>query len=521
MAIQRAAPLPIPTEEAARLRGSLAKEYGAEVWEGPERRVLLIRVPRAEPDPVNDVEAAVEHLQPADVEDLTHCLLMGDQRVAQVYVRPLQDLMRERLAFDARQADHWRQELPGQLSHSLFQAADDPRRRWRLAIRLPVASVAEVEEEHFDDLVEGIGPLLDTPRFKQLVAVYFIAANDHLRLQANVFLKEMKDKWVSEERLRRKAEEERKAEETTRSRAAAERRRQEEERIALLREVDRKMARYQAEKAVGGPLPATDPTTPGRAGAGPIRDLLAESETTLTARDSDRARHPRGPWTVTEVEQPEIPHNSAEALLARAAAESADVAKALFRDAPPRDATKYDTDAVVAELVDKPKGLADRLDALRARVDNALEQAPTRSTSRDVPTRTSAPRRAHVPTRRTERVREPLGGRENDVGRGDPKTRLRRRLEASGYDVLDAPTIPGHHVDLAAERPDGDPQRVVARVVAKLDVSTAKQLLKTARELDVDLVLCVAEHQDAEARRILVATKVKLASPGDIAAYRF
>ncbi len=543
MAIQRAAPMPLPPEEAARLRSELSKEYGSEVYEGSERRVLVIRVPREDPDPVNDVEAAIEHLQPADVEDISQCLLMGDQRVAQVYVRPLQDLMRERLAFDRAQADHWRQELPGQLSHAVFQAPDDPRRRWRLAVRLPVASVAEVEEEHFDDLVEGIGPLLDTPRFKQLAAVYFIAAQDHLRLQASVFLTEMREKWSSEERARRQAEAERKAADETRLTEAAAKRRAEEERIALLREVDRKMARYQAERAAGTSFADVEgrARSPSLSNAAPShvpgrpehQGVLAEAETTLTARTPG----PRGPWSVRDVEQPEAAANSAEALLARAAAESADVAAKLIKDVAPKDDVIYDTDAAVASLVDGPKRLVNRLDALRARVDSAIDLSPVRTPVRATEERTQRRSDRFVPRRdstRTEPARndpaapgssirgtDPARDIMAGIPRGDAKGRLKARLEACGFDVITAPSTPGHALDIAAERPDGDPQRVVARVVPRLDVATAKQLLKTARELDVDLVLCVAEHVDGEASRILVATKVKLATPADVAAYRF
>lgn len=548
MAIQRAAPMPVPPEEAARIRSNLAKEYGAEVWEGPERRVLLIRVPRDDPDPVNDVEAAVEHLQPDDVDDVSHCLLMGEQRVAQVYVRPLQDLMKERLAFDRRQAEHWRQELPGQLSHSLFQAPDDPRRRWRLAIRVPCDSVSEVEEQHFDDLVEGIGPQLETSRFKQIVAVYVIAANDHIRLQGSVFLKEMHDKWVDEERLARKEAEERKAATHHRARLEEDKRRQDDERLALLREVDRKMARFKADKAVGSSVARRNDdlaTTEDPAGQArvieiePAGGLLAESETTLIAQPSG-PRNPRGPWTVTDVEQPEAPANSADALLARAAAESADVSARLIKDVPATNDVVYDTDAAVADLVGVPRGLTDRLDALRARVDTAIDLAPSRldlprsSTRRSaVATRTprsersarleragiGASRMDRESTRRSSTSTTPR--RNIDLPRGDTQGRLRFRLEECGFDVISSPAIAGHVIDLAAERPDGKPQRVVCRIVPRLDVPIARQLLKTARELEVDLVLCVAEQVDDEAARILVATKVKLATPQDVTAYRF
>ena len=131
----------LPAQELATLRTELAPQYGARVVDEGDRKILLIRVPRKEPDPVNDVESAVDYLDPRDVQDITHCLLLGDQSVAQVYAGPLRDLMADRRVFDKQQVAEWRERMPGALTHQLYRSPADPRRRWRLAVRLPCASV--------------------------------------------------------------------------------------------------------------------------------------------------------------------------------------------------------------------------------------------------------------------------------------------------------------------------------------------------------------------------------------------
>jgi hypothetical protein len=97
-----------------------------------------------------------------------------------------------------------------------------------------------------------------------------------------------------------------------------------------------------------------------------------------------------------------------------------------------------------------------------------------------------------------------------------PSERLHERLEESGFDIMDAPDIPGIIIDVAAERARGDPQRLVVRFAERLDVQTARELLKVARDLDVDMVLCVTDQPEPEGKRLLVATKIKVVRSSEV-----
>src|ERR1051326_7492562 len=77
---RRTSALPLPQSELDRLKATLSPNYGGQVWEGGGARILVVCVPRPEPDLVNDIEAAVEYLGPADTQDLTAALLVGSER---------------------------------------------------------------------------------------------------------------------------------------------------------------------------------------------------------------------------------------------------------------------------------------------------------------------------------------------------------------------------------------------------------------------------------------------------------
>lgn len=577
MAIHRqAVSPPVPSDEVARIRTELSPQYGAKVHEAGPARVLLIRVPRGEPDPVNDVEEAVEFLQPGDVQDITHCLLIGDERVAQVYARPLVDLMQERIGFDRRQCAAWRERMPGRLGHAIYQSPEDPRRRWRLAVRLPVSSIKEMDEEMLEDLAEGLGPELETPRFKALVAVYLIAAEDDVRLEPDLFVKELLATWQDEER-RRRVEADRAWQEEE------ERRRKERERAALLRDMEGRVGR---KRTVRAPL---------------RRAPLLESETTIRPRPEVRHvrqqidRMARGPWAEsvdaapgeerrlrTTPPSPTGPwladddvHQEAMAPLQDGGAPAlrGDAGSPVSRADGDRSAPVDGEGPVGPDMDDElPEQLAPMmaaaqqaaeatrqrhdeahrdLDALRGRVDDALDRArgdepagkrpDVRSRSADrtgATLRSGADADGDAPGRRVDepgaqRMHRTTGG--SDLGRLPPDDRTTQRdrrkmapvdraratLEDAGFEVMVRPDTPGHVIDLAGEREGGDPQRIVVRTVERLDTGVAKELLKTARELDVDLVLCVAQHIEPEGRRILVATKAKAVSPDEMDRFAF
>lgn len=94
--------------------------------------------------------------------------------------------------------------------------------------------------------------------------------------------------------------------------------------------------------------------------------------------------------------------------------------------------------------------------------------------------------------------------------------RLRAVLDRHGFDVLVHPDVPDHPVDLAAERPDGDPQRIIAVEREVLDDDGAQALLAAGRALEVDQVLVLCDEITPDARRRLVATKVRTLGRDDL-----
>jgi hypothetical protein len=91
---------------------------------------------------------------------------------------------------------------------------------------------------------------------------------------------------------------------------------------------------------------------------------------------------------------------------------------------------------------------------------------------------------------------------------------LDARLKALGFMTL---ASPGRHgIDLAAERADGFPNRVIAFLPPALDVATADRVLAVARTVGVDQALVVCAQADAEARRRLIATKAKWLTAAEI-----
>lgn len=91
----------------------------------------------------------------------------------------------------------------------------------------------------------------------------------------------------------------------------------------------------------------------------------------------------------------------------------------------------------------------------------------------------------------------------------------RARLTDAGFDVLVRPTAK-HAIDLAAERAEGDIQRVIVRLPERLTPEVARDVLAASRALDVDLALVVCADADPAARRAFIATKARWIQPDDL-----
>lgn len=188
---RRTSTLPLPGAELERLKTSLARQYGAQVWEGAGERILVVRVPRGEPDVVNDLEAAVEHLAPGDPDGITAALLVGDDKTLAVPVHPFMELMAQRVRFDHEQCTQLRTRLaPG--AHLTYRAPGDPRKVLRLALRVGHPSVQEVDDTDLDAWSAALGPDLDAGKLNGVRAVYLVADGDEVRIDAVLFFQDLR-----------------------------------------------------------------------------------------------------------------------------------------------------------------------------------------------------------------------------------------------------------------------------------------------------------------------------------------
>lgn len=458
MAIRRSLPMPVPPEELSKIQSYLSPQYGAQVWEDGHHRVLLVRVPHDAPDMVNDVEHAVEYLAPADTQDLTHCILIGDKRLHAVPHGPLQELMARRVEFDNTQCALLRQTLAEGDWH-LYRAPDDPHRAWRLGIHLERATVSAVEDDDLEALTDELGPHLEEPRFADVRAVYLVARKDHVRLDPDLFLQDLQDRFHDDEREREQELAACHAAERARRQAEAAEREKEREHRRIVRDIERRF---------GSKTRTTRHEAPGRVAVGRMRSM---EESRLPDQSAPERRglpdRPDAP------ERREMPGKAA----GLAGGGLSDRPMAPVRpDLPPADAPAEE------QLLHTATEVEADVELLQARMDRIDHEG------------------SRPPTQR-ERT---------------PPERLHRRLVDAGYDVLEAPETGEHVVDLAAERARGYPQRVIARFPDRLTHAIADELLQTARALEVDMSLCVCEAADPEAKRKLVATKVKWLTPKEL-----
>jgi hypothetical protein len=366
---RRVSALPLPQAELDRLRSTLAPHYGGQVWEGAGARILVVRVPRAEPDIVNDIEEAVEYLSPADTQDLTAALLVGQERTHAVPTQPFADLMTRRVQGDHQQCQELRRKIASDTGHLVYRHPADPKKVVRLAIRIPHESVQSLGDEDFARWSTDLGPSLQAGKFAGVRAVYLIASKDDVRLDGDLFFQDLRAR-VAEEKERRA------------------------------------MASQFVARQAAAPAPP-----PPRVMYAPLKRL---EDATMPAHAAAGAGPHAGPG-----------HGTGATAGAVATADSA------------------------------TGGLPPLFAAAKA------------------------------------------------------------RLAEAGFDVVVRPKTK-HTLDLAAERAEGDIQRVIVRLPDRLTAAVAAEVLKASRELDVDLALVVCADAEPAARRAFIATKVRWLAPDDL-----
>ncbi len=427
MAIRRTTPLPLPPEEFTRIKATLAPDYGSQLWQGDGQRYLLVRVPHEEPDIVNDLEEAAERVHLGDAEDAQACFLVGNRSTISIPLETLRSLIRQRIAFDRKQAATLRQRMADPRSHTFYQAPDDPRRRLRFAVRIPQEHVTDMDDGDLAELADRVGPDLETPRYRDVHAVHLVAAIDDARIDPDAFAQDLLPRFHDETYRRKQAAQQKRQRE-------AEQRIQDAERRQVLQELERRQARArELSRGIGttAVVPLRRPDALEEVDAGNIEAKPSRTASRTGPSDADLAA---------------LPHSS-----------------------------EFDSDS------------------------------SSHSTSLSGP---GSKPSAELPSRAPPG--KPAAWRE-----------LAAHLEKQGYDILWEPPEETPGIDMAAERPDDDPQRIIIHFPGNLNLATAEQLLTAARTVQADLALCIAPEADPDAQRRIVATKVKWITPDDVPLLRF
>lgn len=497
------------------MREALNPSYGSQVWESGDERILVVRTPLAEPDLVNDLEAAVEYLSPRDLTCKT-VLLVGSSQSLAVAPQPLRDLMAARMATDKRICAKLRPSLD---EPRLLRAPEDPQRLLRILVPLPRRLVKDLQDEDLDDLAQDLAAHTGDQEWRRARAVHLVAGEDDVRIEPELFWQDITERLKRTEAATQTNEADSPDDVPPQEHA--------DEPSDALPQV----AETAAQRVQPSPVhrPASSRLREDRAPP-PLPARRAPMD--LTLPEAFTPPPPRAPSSVPRSDALPESVSDAErrALLSELGRRyGRGVAVAPLRSAPEAASWEAPPRADLAELSATLERLAQRTQAHPATRAVAAASAP--STAPSAPSATlqaqalaaTAAAPAPPPTQRPatdvlvdtiEAVEEPPTPEETALAQ------LRTRLQACGFDVLLHPTTPGHAVDLAAERAAAYPTRVVAWSLPRLTAQETPTLLATSRALEVDLALVVASDADAESRKQLIATKLKLVAPAELADFR-
>jgi hypothetical protein len=193
MASQQA--LPVDRETFHAIRGRLVHPFDHESLETDDGFLVFVRSPSDEPDPVADLERAVEEMPPWLEARVAGTWLLGSRRTVHVPGHPVNALLADRARIDRVQAEDLRARLREAYDALLYRGAGDPMRRLRLGVRLGKARVAQLDEADLDGLAYATGHMADEGKHRHVAAVLLVADEDHLRLRARDYFSDVTERW--------------------------------------------------------------------------------------------------------------------------------------------------------------------------------------------------------------------------------------------------------------------------------------------------------------------------------------
>lgn len=200
--IIRSDEVPVSRDEVAQIRARLQRPFDHEILVRNEQRLLFVRAPTEEPDPINDLEACLLELPDWAVADIQDVFLLGARGSFHVPGRAVQPVLERRARLDRAALEHLRATLDPSYGVALHRVIGDLANAVRLGLRIPRARVSDLGEPDLLRLSESLGPLIDSGEAHVAKLAYVLSDEDHIRLPARDLLLDLAPRWEDVKRQR-------------------------------------------------------------------------------------------------------------------------------------------------------------------------------------------------------------------------------------------------------------------------------------------------------------------------------
>ncbi len=508
--IRRGVTLPIDQSSLMRIYATLSPSYGHAVLTmsdehtiSPEAKLLVVRTPSPNPDPINDLEAAIEEFEQDETFGITHMLLVGEKGVMQIATHTLETLMEQRAKEDVRLAADLSQKLDRNYDYTIFRSGRDPRRVLRIGVRIPKIYVRDMSVEDLSSLARNISPLIDTPKARETKVAYIIGDQDFRRICA-------------------------------------------EELFDMIGAASKKEAPESAGRA---PIdacafePFTSPWPKSQASTGVAASEEDWLRMTPAPRGESLARsiihHSVNRNAYGDAAQQSAIHRQATpemvGMRMSSGEEMEEIKKQLLRlkgekwDETRKNVSEPNSPQPHGAIAKRPPrhriGRREKRSMRRGMAAAQPQDSPSRKQIY-APAENSKSERVFIDEKTVELKspllsrREPKSMKRRDAAAPSDENAIISRLKSSGYEITGVLEFEGERYDMAAARSEY-PGKVLVKRTAVLESRDAERMLEQARRLDADVCLVITDNVSPEARRFTIGSRLHVIRTGEVAELEF
>ncbi|MBI4393764.1 MAG: hypothetical protein HY556_08225 [Euryarchaeota archaeon] len=177
---------PLPPSTITELKQTLPTDYGHKLVNSAGNRILAIRIPTARPDMFQDIPRAADFLGTDDTRELTHVLLIGDEKVLRVDPISLRDEVRERTREDQQSVVTLKKKLGRNYEYSVFKPVTG-KGSPRLVIRIPKFKAGELDDSDRTQLKGLMAKITADPNVRESRIFYIVTDDDYVKLGTEGF----------------------------------------------------------------------------------------------------------------------------------------------------------------------------------------------------------------------------------------------------------------------------------------------------------------------------------------------